>query len=153
MWVTFFIIMATLLLVTSVSNRSSWRSLADFVIGISIWIYLTQGEVPGCEYFITMDPQYLLQIVGAFLAFAPSEPQSQGTAISPVLLACANILTPLTFGAPGLLEALYLFAKVKFLSGMNLMFKWFSTCLVTKVSQARMIQAWFRLSLSVSYNI
>ena len=32
-----------------------------------------QNEVPGVEYFIKMDPDFLLQIVELYLSYAPSE--------------------------------------------------------------------------------
>ena len=47
----------------------------------------------------------------------PLQPPAQGQITSPILTQCLNLLTPLTTGAPGLLEALFLSAKVKFLSG------------------------------------
>ena len=40
-----------------------------------------------------------------------------GQAVNPVLKRCNQVLDPLTRAVPGLLEALYLLGKVKFLAG------------------------------------
>lgn len=50
--------------------------------------------------------------------YAPQQPPTaKGQAIDPVLKKCSFILDPLTKSIPGSMEALYLMAKVKFLSG------------------------------------
>ena len=41
------------------------------------YAYVLQNEVPGCEYFIKMDPDFLLQIVELYLTYAPSEVRSE----------------------------------------------------------------------------
>lgn len=45
------------------------------------------------------------------------QPVGPGQAVNPVLKKCNQVLDPLTRAVPGLLEALYLMGKVKFLSG------------------------------------
>lgn len=43
--------------------------------------------------------------------------QNSGQPASPMLKRCAAVLDPLTKAAPGLLQGLYLMAKVRYLSG------------------------------------
>lgn len=45
------------------------------------------------------------------------QPVTTGQPISPVLKRCHQVLDPLTRAVPGLLEGLFLIAKVKFLAG------------------------------------
>ena len=40
-----------------------------------------------------------------------------GQAVNPILKRCNQVLDPLTRAVPGLLEALYLMGKVKYLAG------------------------------------
>ena len=46
-----------------------------------------------------------------------SQPSGPGQPPHPVLKRCAQVLDPMTRAVPGLMEALYLLGKVKFLSG------------------------------------
>ena len=46
------------------------------------------------------------------------QPAGPGQPPHPVLKRCAQVLDPMARAVPGLLEALYLLGKVKFLSGM-----------------------------------
>ena len=45
------------------------------------------------------------------------QPAGPGQPAHPVLKRCAQVLDPMARAVPGLLEALYLLGKVKFLSG------------------------------------
>ncbi|XP_071943351.1 tetratricopeptide repeat protein 21B-like [Antedon mediterranea] len=75
------------------------------------------GTPLGPEYFTTLNPDFVLEMTKEYIKFAPTEPQAPGQAVSPLLKRCARILEPLTRGVPGLLEALYLMGKVRYLSG------------------------------------
>lgn len=48
-----------------------------------------------------------------------SQPIKQGQPPDPLLKRCSQVLEALTRTVPGLLEALYLMAKVRFLQGMK----------------------------------
>ncbi|KXJ11499.1 tetratricopeptide repeat protein 21B [Exaiptasia diaphana] len=76
-----------------------------------------QGLALGVQYFYQMNPDFLLQIIGDYLKYAPSEPQTAGQPVPPLLKRCAAVLDPLTKTVPGLLNAQYLMAKVKYLAG------------------------------------
>ena len=47
------------------------------------------------------------------------QPQAAGQPVSPILSRCTSILEPITKAMPGLLEALYLLSRVRFLSGQT----------------------------------
>ncbi|CAB4022833.1 tetratricopeptide repeat 21B-like, partial [Paramuricea clavata] len=76
-----------------------------------------QGIPLGFEYFLKLNPEFLLQVIEEYLIFAPNEPQSSGQPVSPMLKRCAAVLDPLTKATPGVLQGLYLMAKVRYLSG------------------------------------
>jgi tetratricopeptide repeat protein 21B len=69
------------------------------------------------DMFVKLSPDLMLRIVSLYLEYGPSEPPSEGDAAAPVLAECAVILEALTKAAPGLLEGVFMLARVKFLSG------------------------------------
>ncbi|XP_013391055.1 tetratricopeptide repeat protein 21B [Lingula anatina] len=71
----------------------------------------------GVQYFYQMNPDFLIQVIHEFLIYAPQQPSTTGQPVHPVLKRCQMVLEPVTRTVPGLLEALFLMAKVKFLSG------------------------------------
>ncbi|CAH3123731.1 unnamed protein product [Pocillopora meandrina] len=76
-----------------------------------------KGLALGVKYFYCLNPDFLLQVINDYLIFAPTEAQSPGQPPPPLLKRCSAVLDPLTKSVPGLLEGLYLMAKVKYLSG------------------------------------
>ncbi|KAK6182507.1 hypothetical protein SNE40_010181 [Patella caerulea] len=76
-----------------------------------------KGLPLGVQYFFLMNPDFLLQVMKAYLQFAPQVPVPPGQPPNPVLKRCNQVLDPLTRAVPGLMEAVYLLAKVRFLSG------------------------------------
>lgn len=76
-----------------------------------------KGLALGVKYFYSLNPDFLLQIINDYLVYAPTEAQNPGQPPPPLLKRCAAVLDPLTKSVPGLLEGLYLMAKVKYLSG------------------------------------
>lgn len=76
-----------------------------------------KGLPLGIQYFVLLNPDFLLQIVKTYLQFAPQIPVQSGQQVSPILKRCYQVLDPLTIAVPGLMEGLYLIAKVKYLSG------------------------------------
>ncbi|XP_072020597.1 tetratricopeptide repeat protein 21B-like isoform X2 [Amphiura filiformis] len=76
-----------------------------------------KGLPLGSQYFTQMNPDFLIEMVKEYLTFAPTEPSEAGQPVSPLLSRCAAVLEPATKAVPGLLEGLFLLAKVKFLSG------------------------------------
>ncbi|CAH3021819.1 unnamed protein product [Porites evermanni] len=76
-----------------------------------------KGLALGVKYFYNLNPDFLLQIINDYLIYAPTEAQSPGQPPPPLLKRCAAVLDPLTKSVTGLLEGLYLMAKVKYLSG------------------------------------
>ncbi|XP_033624164.1 tetratricopeptide repeat protein 21B-like isoform X1 [Asterias rubens] len=78
-----------------------------------------KGIPLGIDYYSQMNPDFVLELVKEYLNFAPTEPQAAGQPVSPILSRCTSILEPITKAMPGLLEALYLLSRVRFLSGQT----------------------------------
>ncbi|XP_008061219.1 tetratricopeptide repeat protein 21B [Carlito syrichta] len=73
----------------------------------------------GIQYFEKLNPDFLLEIITEYLNFCPAQPASPGQPLSPVLRRCTSVLETVVRIVPGLLRAVFLLAKVKYLSGNN----------------------------------
>ncbi|XP_006201152.2 tetratricopeptide repeat protein 21B [Vicugna pacos] len=71
----------------------------------------------GIQYFEKLNPDFLLEIVTEYMNFCPMQPASPGQPLSPLLRRCTSILETIVRTVPGLLQAVFLIAKVKYLSG------------------------------------
>ncbi|XP_030344690.1 tetratricopeptide repeat protein 21B isoform X2 [Strigops habroptila] len=71
----------------------------------------------GVEYFEKLNPDFLLEIIREYLNFCPAQPASPGQSPSPLLKHCASVLETVVKTVPGLQQAVFLIAKVKYLSG------------------------------------
>ncbi|KAE8581031.1 hypothetical protein XENTR_v10024640 [Xenopus tropicalis] len=71
----------------------------------------------GIQYFEKLNPDFLLEIVREYLSFCPTQPSTPGQPVSPLLRHCASVLEAIMKTAPGLQQAAFLIAKVKYLSG------------------------------------
>ncbi|XP_054418760.1 tetratricopeptide repeat protein 21B [Pteronotus mesoamericanus] len=71
----------------------------------------------GIQYFEKLNPDFLLEIITDYLNFCPMQPASPGQPLSPLLRRCASVLETVVRTVPGLLRAVFLIAKVKYLSG------------------------------------
>ncbi|KFQ72482.1 Tetratricopeptide repeat protein 21B, partial [Phaethon lepturus] len=71
----------------------------------------------GVEYFEKLNPDFLLEIVKEYLNFCPAQPASPGQSPSPLLKHCTSVLETVVKTVPGLQQAVFLIAKVKYLSG------------------------------------
>ncbi|XP_053120307.1 tetratricopeptide repeat protein 21B isoform X2 [Hemicordylus capensis] len=76
-----------------------------------------QGLPLGVEYFEKLNPDFLIEIIKEYLSFCPTQPAGPGQPPSPLLQPCASVLETVVKTVPGLLEAAYLVAKVKYLAG------------------------------------
>ncbi|XP_017279892.1 tetratricopeptide repeat protein 21B [Kryptolebias marmoratus] len=76
-----------------------------------------QGLPLGVEYLEKMNPDFLLEIVKEYLALCPAKPPSPGQPPAPQLQHCATLLDTVVKIVPGLLQAIFLLAKVRFQSG------------------------------------
>ncbi|XP_039613461.1 tetratricopeptide repeat protein 21B isoform X1 [Polypterus senegalus] len=76
-----------------------------------------QGLPLGVEYFENLNPDFILEIVKEFLNFCPTESTSEGQAPPLHLKQCASVLETVIKTVPGLVEAVYLMAKVHFCLG------------------------------------
>ncbi|KAM6332739.1 tetratricopeptide repeat protein 21B isoform 1-T1 [Podargus strigoides] len=76
-----------------------------------------RGFPLGVEYFEKLNPDFLLEIVKEYLNFCPTQPASPGRSPSPLLKHCASVLETVVKTVPGLQQAVFLIAKVKYLSG------------------------------------
>ncbi|XP_053554367.1 tetratricopeptide repeat protein 21B [Bombina bombina] len=80
--------------------------------------FSTLNGIPlGIIYFEKLNPDFLLEIVREYLNFCPNQPPSPGQPLSPLLRHCASVLETVVKTAPGLQQALFLMAKVKYLAG------------------------------------
>lgn len=84
---------------------------------VEIHFTALKGNPLGPQYYLLLNPDFLLQMLKDFLVFAPTQPIKQGQPPDPLLKRCCQVLEALTRTVPGLLEALYLMAKVRFLQG------------------------------------
>ncbi|XP_036998976.2 tetratricopeptide repeat protein 21B [Artibeus jamaicensis] len=71
----------------------------------------------GIQYFEKLNPDFLLEIITDYLNFCPMQPASPGQPLSPLLGRCTSVLETVVRAVPGLLQAVFLIAKVKYLSG------------------------------------
>uniref|UniRef100_A0A3B4EBN9 Tetratricopeptide repeat protein 21B n=1 Tax=Pygocentrus nattereri TaxID=42514 RepID=A0A3B4EBN9_PYGNA len=76
-----------------------------------------QGLPLSVEYYEKLNPDFLLEIAKEYLALCPAKPPAQGQAPVPQLQHCASVLDTVVKIVPGLLHAVFLMAKVRFLSG------------------------------------
>jgi tetratricopeptide repeat protein 21B len=74
---------------------------------------------PSAEFFVKLDPDFVLDLARLYLMYCPSDPPSAGDAASPVLGKACKLLESLTKAVPGCVEGVYLLAKAKYLSGLN----------------------------------
>ncbi|XP_059560212.1 tetratricopeptide repeat protein 21B isoform X1 [Myotis daubentonii] len=71
----------------------------------------------GIQYFEKLNPDFLLEIITEYLNYCPLQPASPGQTLSPLLKRCTSVLEAIVRTVPGLLQAVFLIAKVKYLSG------------------------------------
>ncbi|XP_059173967.1 tetratricopeptide repeat protein 21B-like [Physella acuta] len=76
-----------------------------------------KGLPLGIDYYCKLNPDFLLRVIKDYLVFGPQVPVTSGQPVSPVLKRCHQVLDPLTRAVPGLIDGLFLIAKVKFLAG------------------------------------
>ncbi|KAB0381053.1 hypothetical protein FD755_008837, partial [Muntiacus reevesi] len=74
----------------------------------------------GIQYFEKLNPDFLLEIITEYLNFCPMQPASPGQPLSPLLRRCTSILETIVRTVPGLLQAVFLIAKVKYLSDIQM---------------------------------
>ncbi|RDD45285.1 Tetratricopeptide repeat protein 21B [Trichoplax sp. H2] len=76
------------------------------------------GRLPlGMEYYMKLNPDFIIQIAKMYLAIGPSEPDTFTQRIPVSLRRCGSTLDPISKGLPGLRDGHYLLAKVKYYSG------------------------------------
>ncbi|XP_072118143.1 tetratricopeptide repeat protein 21B [Mobula birostris] len=71
----------------------------------------------GIHYYEKLNPDFLLEIIHEYLAFCPTQPSSPGQPLSPLLKQCASVLETIVKTMPGLIEAAFFMARVKYLAG------------------------------------
>ncbi|XP_054643733.1 tetratricopeptide repeat protein 21B-like isoform X4 [Dunckerocampus dactyliophorus] len=76
-----------------------------------------QGLPLSVEYFQKLNPDFLLEIVKEYLALCPAKPAAQGQSPPPQLRRCAALLDTVVKIVPGLLQGVFLQAKVRYQSG------------------------------------
>ncbi|CAF4863322.1 unnamed protein product, partial [Rotaria socialis] len=76
-----------------------------------------RGLPLGKKYLLCLNPDFILEIVREYMNNISLKPVESGQSLNPSLRKSAGILEQLTKAVPGLLEGLFLLAKVKYLSG------------------------------------
>uniref|UniRef100_A0AAY5KV66 Tetratricopeptide repeat domain 21B n=1 Tax=Esox lucius TaxID=8010 RepID=A0AAY5KV66_ESOLU len=74
-----------------------------------------QGLPLGVDYFEKLNPDFLLEIVKEYIGLCP--PPAQGQPPAPQLQQCASVLETVVKIVPGLIQGVFLLAKVRFQSG------------------------------------
>ncbi|EGD75688.1 hypothetical protein PTSG_12640 [Salpingoeca rosetta] len=74
-------------------------------------------KAPSPTYFLELQPELLVSIAKLYLQYAPAHPPTSGDAASPILDKASMPLEALVKLCPGCIEAAYLLARVRFLSG------------------------------------
>ncbi|KAM9344194.1 tetratricopeptide repeat protein 21B isoform 2-T2 [Pholidichthys leucotaenia] len=76
-----------------------------------------QGLPLGVEYLEKLNPDFLFNVVKEYLALCPPKPPAQGQPPAPQLQHCATLLDTVIKIVPGLLQGVFLLAKVRYQSG------------------------------------
>uniref|UniRef100_A0A672QNQ7 Tetratricopeptide repeat protein 21B-like n=1 Tax=Sinocyclocheilus grahami TaxID=75366 RepID=A0A672QNQ7_SINGR len=76
-----------------------------------------QGLPLSVEYFEKLNPDFLLEIAKEYLALSPAKAPAPGQPPAPQLQHCASVLDTVVKVVPGLMQAVFLMAKVRFQSG------------------------------------
>ncbi|CAF0992440.1 unnamed protein product [Didymodactylos carnosus] len=76
-----------------------------------------KGLPLGKKYLMCLNPDFVIEIVKEYMSNASSKPIEPGQQPDSLLRKSSGILEPLTKAVPGLLEGLFLLAKVKYLCG------------------------------------
>eukprot|EP00045_Choanoeca_perplexa_P015875 m.206398 g.206398 ORF g.206398 m.206398 type:complete len:1328 (+) comp17103_c0_seq1:37-4020(+) len=79
---------------------------------------VTTPSVPA-EFFLKLQPDFVLDLAKLYLQYCPSEPPAKGDTPSPVLAKVCTLLETLTKLVPGCVEAVFLLAQAKYLSGLT----------------------------------
>lgn len=93
------------------SNKKARKIIVQYIYGCN------------CHYAVEVDGFQLSQSLLLYFTLFYLQAQSPGQPPPPLLKRCAAVLDPLTKSVPGLLEGLYLMAKVKYLSGTKMIEK------------------------------
>ena len=85
---------------------------------IYFWLFVIV-LCPYC-FYMQVDPAISRNGMNkVFCIFPSKQPLQTGQQVSPILKRCHQVLDPLTRAVPGLMEGLYLIAKVKYLAGRS----------------------------------
>ncbi|XP_053697755.1 tetratricopeptide repeat protein 21B-like [Sabethes cyaneus] len=110
-----------LLLMSAKTQRNDHEKAQEFLFAASEIQFRNLKTIAyGLEYLLAFDPDFLLEVVKELLYHSPTEQDIQNEfvdSLHPSLRHCSNILDAVVKACPGLAEALYLLAKVQFLSG------------------------------------
>ena len=77
----------------------------------------TAGAGLSEQMFVDLNPEFMLRMAKLYLNFGPTDSPGHADAASPILVKAARVLEAITKVAPGMLEAVYTLAYVRYLSG------------------------------------
>lgn len=100
-------------------NKSPERVTQLLEQAVSKHYQATEGQPKSMEYLLCLNPDFVVQLVKLYLEYAPDRPVKAmgGQALPEVLKKCQAALKPVLHMCPALVDANYLMAKIKYLSG------------------------------------
>uniref|UniRef100_A0A8D3BZ97 Tetratricopeptide repeat domain 21B n=1 Tax=Scophthalmus maximus TaxID=52904 RepID=A0A8D3BZ97_SCOMX len=104
--------------ILAVKKRRPQEEITNFLNdAVDTHFSTLQGLPLGVEYFEKLNPDFLLEIVKEYLAVCPAKPPAQGQPPAPQLQHCATLLDTVVKIVPGLIQGVFLLAKVRYQSG------------------------------------
>ncbi|XP_022660212.1 tetratricopeptide repeat protein 21B-like isoform X2 [Varroa destructor] len=100
-------------------NKSPERVAQLLDQAVSKHYQATEGQPKSMEYLLSLNPDFVVQLVKLYLEYAPERPlkATSGQTLPEVLKKCQTALKPVLHMCPALVDANFLMARIKYLSG------------------------------------
>lgn len=100
-------------------NKSPERVAQLLDQAVSKHYQATEGQPKSMEYLLSLNPDFVVQLVKLYLEYAPERPlkATSGQTLPEVLKKCQTALKPVLHMCPALTDANFLMARIKYLSG------------------------------------
>eukprot|EP00730_Choanoeca_flexa_P019334 TRINITY_DN9437_c0_g2_i5.p1 TRINITY_DN9437_c0_g2~~TRINITY_DN9437_c0_g2_i5.p1 ORF type:complete len:1329 (+),score=492.54 TRINITY_DN9437_c0_g2_i5:125-4111(+) len=92
--------------------------LVDEAVQLHQAVMAADPGVPA-EHFRALQPDFVMDLAKLYLQYCPSEPPAEGDTPNPILAKVCALLETLTKAVPGCVEAVFLLARAKYLSGLT----------------------------------
>lgn len=105
-------------LLLSKQNKSPERATQLLEQAVTKHYQATEGQPKSMEYLLSLNPDFVVQMVRLYLEYAPDRPiKIPGQAVPEILKKCQAALKPVLYMCPAIVDANYLMARIKYLSG------------------------------------